>query len=574
MNDDGPAPGADAPSTEAGPEPMTDEEFEHRYALRNIRPGMYEEVRESFELDIPETVNMAEVVFDQWADDEGRVALYWESDDGRSETYTFAELSRLTKQCANAFSERGVERGDIVSVFLPNTPSHVVATFAAHRLGAVCMPLYHLFGPDGLSYRLSEAEPVAIVTDETGIGKLADAEGVPDTVLLDGEPTESEPTTDYERFWPAVEDADSSIETVATDPEDPAQLFYTSGTTGDPKGVVQPHQYVIAHRHIGQYMRDYTPDDLVFHTGNLAWGGGFVNLIEPWSIGMPTLKYKGRFDAETVLELLEAYEVDMFFTAPTALRRMMDLPEETIESYDIDLRFVLTGGERVTVDILHWADDTFDAFSSTGWGQTECYGMGWQPLGADYPRKQGTIGKPLPGFEATVLDEDGNEVEQGEIGELAIAREDNPSMFLEYYQDPEATEAATEGKWHRTGDSVIVDEDGYYWFQGRLDDIIISSGYRLSPTEIEGSLNEHPAVQEAAVIGVPDEERTNIAKAFVVLNSGYEPTDDLKDRLQRHVKDTLAKFQYPREIEIREELPTTITGKIKRQELREQERDI
>lgn len=572
MNDDGPGTDRDAQPDELGPEPMTDEEFERRYDLRNIGPGMYEGLRDSFEWDIPETVNMAEVVFDQWADDEGRVALYWESDDGRAENYTFAELSRLTTQCANAFRQRGVQRGDIVAVFLPNTPAHVVATFAAHRLGAVCMPLYHLFGPDGLSYRLGDAEPDVIVTDETGIGTLADVDGVPQTVFLTETPVEGEPPTDSERFWPAVEEADPAIETVATRPADPAQLFYTSGTTGDPKGVVQPHRYVVAHRHIGQYMRDFTPDDLLWHAGNLAWAGGFVTAIEAWSIGMPMLKYEGRFDAETALELLDSYDVDMFVTAPTALRGLMDLPDETIEDYEIDLRLVFTGGERVTVDVLQWADETFDAVASTGWGQTECYGMGWQPLGADYPEKQGTIGKPLPGFEATVLDEAGDEVERGEIGEMAIARADNPSMFLEYYRDPEATEAATEGKWLRTGDSVVVDEDGYYWFQGRLDDIIISSGYRLSPTEIEGSLNEHPAVQESAVIGVPDEKRTNIAKAFVMLNSGYEPTDHLEEQLQRHVKDTLAKFQYPREIAFREALPTTITGKIQRKELREQER--
>lgn len=514
---------------------------------------------------------MAVDICDQWAANREKIALYWEDSEGVAESYTFNELAQLSNQFANAMQARGIERGDIVAVFVPTLPEYLVSTLGILKLGAISMPLYHLFGPDGISQRLSAGEPAAIVTDEGGFVKLERSAFVPEDVLLVRSDGDVDSDIDPINYSSLLRGHPRAFDPVETAPTDPAILFYTSGTTGDPKGVLQPHQYSIGQRYVGQHMRDFSGDDILWHSGDLAWAGGFVNMLEAWTLGAPVLKYKGKFEARKTLELLEAYNVTLFVTAPTALRQLMDVPREEIDSYDIDLRIVAAGGERVTPDLLEWSEKTFDAFGTLGWGQTECYGLGWPPLGDEREEKLGALGLPLPGFEVTVLDDDGNELPPGEVGEMAIARESNPCMFLEYFENPKETAAVTEGRWHRTSDAVYVDEDGYFWYQGRDDDIIISSGYRLSPTEIESSLNAHPAVIEAAVVGVPDEERTNIPKAFVELTENAEASDNLREAIQRHVKDELAKFQYPREIEFLDELPKTITGKIERNTLRERE---
>ena len=542
------------------------------YDLRVLEEGAYEDIYEEFEWDIPERHNLAVDVCDRWADDRSRVALHWEDSEGAVESYTFTGLARRSNQFANALRAHDVECGDVVAVFVPTLPEAIVAMLGTLKLGAICMPLYHLFGPEGISPRLEAAEPVVIVTDTGGLEKLGQATNVPEDVFLvrNDDPRSDAATTDFDA---ALSAQARTFEPVATAPTDPAVLFYTSGTTGDPKGVLQPHQYSIGQRYIGQYMRDYTPEDVLWHSGDLAWAGGFANLIEAWTLGMPMLKYRGKFEARKALELFEAYGVTLFVTAPTALRAMMDIPRTEIADYDLDLRLVAAGGERVTPDLIEWVEETFDVFATIGWGQTECYGVGYPPLGADRDRKRGALGRPLPGFEATILDESGNELSPGEVGEMAIACESNPCMFSEYFDDPEATAAVTEGRWHRTGDVATVDEDGFFWFRGRDDDVIISSGYRISPAEVESSLNAHPTVFEAAVVGVPDKERTNVPKAFVQLIDDAEESDDLRQEIQTHVKDELAKFQYPRKVAFVTELPKTITGKIERNTLRERERD-
>ncbi|MFC6767671.1 acyl-CoA synthetase [Natrinema soli] len=552
--------------------------------LRQLEPGRYDAVYESFEWEIPETYNMAEAVCDRWATDRSAVALYWENAAGDAESYTFHELSRLSNRCANAFRDRGIDREDIVAIFLPTLPESLIVTLAGHKLGAINMPLYHLFAPDGIADRLRDASPELIVTDECGLEKLAeiDAPESLDVVVVrgddghgvasdDGSETDTGPALD-DRPIPFAEllaDRSSSFDPVETSPADPAQLFYTSGTTGDPKGVLHAHRYALGHRYVGQYMRDFHETDLLWHSGDLAWAGGFANLLEAWTLGMPIVKYDGKFDPERALALLEAYGVTIFVTAPTALRQMMDLPRETIDSYDLSLRVVSAGGERVTPDMLEWAEERFDAFGTLGYGQTECYSVGYPPLGDERAEKLGALGKPLPGCEVTILDDDGNELPAGEAGELAVATDDNPTMSLEYFDRPAETEAVREGRWHRTGDSARIDDDGYVWYLGRRDDMIISSGYRISPAEVESSLNAHPAVKEAAVVGVPDAERTNIVKAVLEPAAGVRPSGDLVEELQEHVKSNLARFQYPREIEFVDDLPKTITGKIKRNRLRD-----
>ncbi|MFB6170431.1 MAG: acyl-CoA synthetase [Haloarculaceae archaeon] len=537
------------------------------YDLRNLDAD-YEATREAFEWERPDTCNLAVEVCDRWADSRERMALYWEDEDGTAESYTFHELARWSNRFAGMLRERSVASGEFVAIYLPNYPEFLVALLGTLKAGAVAMPLYHLFGPDGLEYRLADADPSLVVTDGEGVETLArvDAAAVPDdVVVVRGQHDEG---LDFDALLAAQS---PDFEAVRTDPADPAVLFYTSGTTGDPKGVVQAHRYAIGQEVVGRYMRDFSPDDFLWHAGALAWAGGFANLVEAWTLGMPVLKYRGKFDPERTLSLLSAYDVTIFATAPTALRQLMNVGRETLDAHDVSLRVVSAGGERVTPDLLRWAEETFDAFATLGYGQTECYGVGWPPLGADREAKLGALGKPLPGFEAAVLDDEGERLPPGEVGELAIGRTDNPTMFLEYFRNPEETAAVTEGggRWHRTGDAAVRDEDGYLHFRGREDDVVISAGYRISPAEIEATLSRHPAVGEAAAVGVPDEERTNVVWAYVEPTAGAEPSEALADDVREYVKSELAKFQYPREVRFVEDLPTTITGKIKRDALRE-----
>lgn len=534
--------------------------------LTQISQGAYDALHDSFEWDVPDTVNAAVELCDRHVSG-GTPALAWENATGTTRTFTFASLQSRSEQCAAAFRDLGVQRGDTVALFLPNDPEFLIALLACHRLGAVCMPLYHLFGPDALSHRLTEAEPTVLVTDADGLAKLSDVPSVPDEVVLIDEADDSSTPFEPKAFDAILASASGSVSPADTAPTDPAMLFYTSGTTGEPKGVVHGHQYVLAHRHVGKYGRDVTAGDRVWHTGNLAWAGGYSNLAAVWSNGASMLKYKGRFDPAQTIALLESYEIDLFATAPTAIRRLMDL-DDPLQNHDVDLRAVVLGGERVTVDILEWVEDTLDAFAINLWGQTETYALGEQPLGEERPAKLGSLGKPLPGFDATVLDGDGDELPAGEVGELAIRADDNPAMFIEYFEDPEQTAAVRKDGWYLTEDAVYRDADGYFWFQGRQDDIIISSGYKLSPAQIEAAITSHPAVGEAAVIGVPDAERTNIARGYVELSPGNQPSEDLAEEIQTFVKSQLARHEYPHEIAFRDELPTTLTGKIERDTLR------
>lgn len=552
---------------------MTDEMPEN-YRLKTVDKVDYDALCADWEWEDPETVNIATRICDEWAaKTPDRTALFWENADRVERSLTFGEMANRSNRCGNAMSDAGIKWGDIVALYLPSCPELLVATLGSHKIGAVNLPMYQLFGPDGVATRLEATEPEIIFTDPTGLETLDRVPGdlMPDRIVVLTRYDEGDAelaATDYDtvRYRDFLDGTSASLDVAETAQDDPAQIFFTSGTTGDPKGVVQPHRTAIGHQHLGKFIREYHHEDLLYHIGSFVWAGGFNNLIHAWALGAPIAKYDGKFDATICLDLMEKYDADILMAPPTALRELMDFERETIDAYDIDLRILATGGERVTKDVLVWAESTFDLFATTIWGQTECYGIGWPAVGDEHREKLGTAGKVLPGFDAAILDEDGNELGPGEVGELAIGR-DNPTLFLEYYNDPEATAAAREGSWHLTGDAASVDEDGYYWIQGRVDDIIISAGYRLSPSEIESCLNEHPAVLESAAVGVDDERRTNTVLAFVQLNSGYKESSALRDELRAYVKDHLAKFQYPDEISFVDDIPKTITGKIQRRKL-------
>jgi acetyl-CoA synthetase len=535
----------------------------------------HDELTGEFEWEIPDTFNIATYACERWADDPGRVAVFYEDDEGRTETITFRQLDKLTNQLANYLQDQGIERGDRIGVNLAQRPETVMVHVAAWKLGAVSIPLSTLYGPDGLSYRLDDAAAKACVVDDENIGSLREAATECEalgTVLTVGD---ASPRDGEVSLYDAIEGYSTEFDTVATDAEDSAIILYTSGTTGDPKGVVHAHRILLGFlpaivTTVGN--NDIQDSDVFWSPTEWAWIGTlFLVVVPPLFYGRPILGYNGgSFDAETTFDLIDRYDVTNFFAPPTALRMMMQV-EEVESRYNVDkVRAVTTGGESLGQNIVNWVDEIFKGAALNDWyGQTEADPIvtGCEAL---LPFKKGKIGKPSPGVEISLLDpETGEEtVDPGEIGEIAVDVDaSRPVCFKEYWNKPEKTASKVQDGWLFTEDLGIMDEDGYVEFHSRKDDVIICSGYRIGPEEVEESVMTHPAVRDAGVVGVSDEVRGEVPKAYVVLKEGYDPSDDLKAEIQNHVKDRLAKYEYPRELEFIEDLPQTATGKTKRNAL-------
>ncbi|MDF9747550.1 acyl-CoA synthetase [Natrinema salsiterrestre] len=533
----------------------------------------YEQLRESFEWEVPDRFNMATYVCDRWAEDKGRVALFAEDEDGNTATYTFWQLRNITNQLANHLRERGVEPGDRIGVNTPQRPAAVIAHVACWKLGAMSVPLSTLFGPDAVGYRLADCDAVAAVVDESNAETLREARtDLPDleTVLTVGDVDRRDDETD---LWDAIEDYSREFEPVETDPEDDAVLIYTSGTTGDPKGVRHAHRMLLGH--LPLFITTFGNVDLqagdVFWTpAEWAWIASLFDVVVPALFyGKPVVAYNGgQFDPETAFDLLERYGVTNFFAPPTALRMMMQV-EET-DGYDVgSLRAIASGGESLGETIADWAGETFDgAVVHEGYGQTEANLLVGECTALAESR-EGSMGLPGPGHEIAIVDPDTAEatVESGEVGEIAVRYENDPVCFKEYWNKPAKTERKVRNGWLLTEDLGTMDDDGYVSFKSRKDDVIISAGYRIGPEEVEDSIAGHDAVADAAVIGVPDDERGEVPKAFVVLSSGRNPSDALRTAIREHVRERLAKYEYPREIEFVDELPKTATGKVRRASL-------
>jgi acetyl-CoA synthetase len=539
----------------------------------------YEELQAAFEWEVPDRFNMATYLCDRWADDKSRVALFAEDATGTEETYTYWQMRNVTNRLANYLRSRGVERGDRVGVNAPQRPETVFAHVAAWKLGAMSVPLSTLFGPDAVEYRLDDCDAVAAVVDESNLGNFRDArESLPalDTTITVGDVTPDESAGEAD-LWDAIEDHSREFETVETDAEDDAILIYTSGTTGDPKGVRHAQRMLLGH--LPLFLTTFGNMDLqdgdVFWTpAEWAWIASLFDVVMPaLYYGKPVVAYNGgQFDPGNAFRIIETYGVSNFFAPPTALRMMMQV--EDTDRYDVDtLRTIASGGESLGQSIVDWAQDTFgDTAVHEGYGQTEA-NMLVGDCTALTEFREGYIGRAGPGHEVTIVDPETAEptVDPGETGEIAVRYEGNPVCFVEYWNKPEKTERKVRNGWLLTEDLGRMDADGYVSFVGRKDDVIISAGYRIGPEEVEDSVAGHEAVADAAVIGVPDDERGEVPKAFVVLAAGQEPSDDLRESIRQHVRDRLAKFEYPRAIEFVDDLPKTATGKVRRASLRDRE---
>lgn len=535
----------------------------------------YDQLHDEFEWEVPDEFNMASYLCDRWADDEGRVALFAENEAGEERTYTFAEFRDTANRLANYLRDRGVERGDRVGVNAPQKPETVFAHVAAWKIGAVSVPLSTLFGPDALSYRLRDSDAVACVVDESNVENLREVRDDLDsleTVLTVDAAAEG----DEAEFWDAIEAESDEFETVETDAEDDAIIIYTSGTTGEPKGVRHAHRVLLGH--LPLFLTTFcnvelNEDDVFWTPSEWAWVASLFDVLFPGLYyGKPVCAYAGgAFDAEKAFELIEKYEVTNFFAPPTALRMMM---QTDASGYDVAaMRTIASGGESLGQSIVDWAEEVFSgAAVHEGYGQTEANVI----IGdctAVTEFREGTMGRAGPGHEIQIVDTETAEatVETGEVGEIAVRYEGNPVCFKEYWRKPDRTERKVRNGWLLTEDLGSMDEDGYVTFKSRKDDVIISAGYRIGPEEVEESLTGHEAVADSAVIGIPDDERGEIPKAFVILANGYEASGELNAALQTHVKERLAAYEYPREIEFVKELPKTETGKVRRASLRERE---
>jgi acetyl-CoA synthetase len=535
-------------------------------------PDRYDELYKGFRWHVPERYNIAQACCGQWAEDRSRLALYWEDESGASAAYSFWDVQVAANRLSNALAALGVERGDRIALLLPQRPETAIAYMAIFQMGAIALALSHLFGPDALEYRMNHAEASVAIVEPTTLANLF---AIKDRlthlrhVIGVGGARESG-VQPWERLLEKASTRFASLETKA---DDPAIIIYTSGTTGAPKGALQAHRLLIGNLSGFVHSHDFFPQkgDMFWSPADWAWAGGLFDALLPtWAFGLPILGYRGKFDAERAYYLLQKYGVRNSFLFPTALKLMMKAVPEPRRKYDLNLRSIMSAGESVGVTVIEWAQEQLGVTINEMFGQTEInYVVG--NCQAAWPVKPGSIGRAYPGHRVAVIDEKGNELPRGELGEIAIQRGDDPVFFLEYWKNPQATREKFIGDWGCTGDQGKMDEDGYLWYQGRSDDVIKSAGYRIGPAEIESCLVKHPAVANAAVIGKADATRGAIVKAFIVLQPGEAPSPGLIDEIQKHVRGRLAPYEYPREIEFIDALPMTTTGKVQRKELRKRE---
>lgn len=533
----------------------------------------WDEIYAEADWNAPTELNIAHEVVDQHADDRESVALYQVDTDGELTKMTFWELADRSSQFANILEELGVERGDRVFSYMPRIPEHYVAMVGTLKRGAVWGSVNERFGPDGISYRLSDCDASVVVTTtdnrDTVTDALDDAPTVEHVITVD---RGGDAPVDDVMFNTALDSASTEYEPADTGGEDDALLYYTSGTTGLAKGVLHKQRWVAGVAATHRFAVDLQPGDLYWSTGDLGWLTGAINTLGAWFWGASLFTYEGEFDPDVWAELLEEYPINVLFSVPTAYRMLRE-HEEVLENVSLDLRHALSIGEPLSAGVVEWGEDELGVTILDTYGQTETGNM----IINNYPTMElrpGSMGKPLPGIEANIVDpETGEVLEPGETGEIA-QRGDYPCFFAEYWKNPEKTADCfvdgPDGEWYLSGDLARKDGDGYFWFEGRADDVILSSGYRIGPFEVESSLGEHKAVAEAAVVPKPHRERGNIVKAYVVPSEGASPSNDLKEDIRNHVKEELAAHEYPREIEFRDELPKTVTGKIRRTELQDE----
>ncbi len=525
--------------------------------------GEWQDMRAAFRWPMPAHYNIAEQICERWARAEpNRVALTYLRPDNTVQDYTYGHLSKASSQLANTLAAHGLRRGDRCAVLLPQTFETILTHLACYKLGAIAVPLFTLFGEDGLQYRLENSGASAVVTDGANLPKILNIrENLPNLAAVY---CIDQPETNVFGFWQELSKAVDTIDCAVTSPDDPAFISYTSGTTGPPKGALHAHRVLLGHLPGVETHHNFLPQsgDRMWTPADWAWMGGLTNIMMPaLNYGVPLVAHRmAKFDPEHAFWLMEKLKVRNVFLPPTALKLMR---QTTVKP--VSLRSVGSGGESLGAELLDWGRENLGTTINEFYGQTECNLVLGNAHTVFAPRA-GSTGKAVPGSDVAIVDSEGQPLPVGETGEIAIKR-GAPQMFLGYWQQPEKTAEKFTGDWLRTGDEGRMDQDGYFHFSARQDDVITSSGYRIGPSEIEDCLAAHPDVSMAAVIGVPDELRTEIVKAFVVVEQG-RASEELKAELIQRVRTRISPHVAPREVEFIDALPMTATGKIMRRQLK------
>ena len=533
----------------------------------------YETLYRQFQWEIPEHFNMGIDVCDKNAvNTPEKLGLIVVEPGKQTISYTFLHLKRLSNKLANLFKSHRLDRGERVGILMGQSLEVAISHIAAWKIGAISIPLFTLFGEDALRFRLKDSQAKLLVTDTDNLPKIeAIRDDLPHLKLIivvnqkvdDGDQID---------FWKGMEEASDAFTPVNTLSEAPAFICYTSGTTGNPKGALHAHRTMFGHLTGMEMFHDFIPKkgDRMWTPADWAWVAGLMNcLMCSWHHGVTNVAYRARkYDPEEALRLMAEHDIRNTFMPPTALNIMRQITN--IPKYGARVRTIAVAGEPMGAELFHWAKENLGVQCNEFYGQTEC-NLVVSNCQEIMEVKPGSMGRAAPGHVVEVIDTEGNILPSGEEGEIAVLRKNDPVLLLEYWRNTAATEAQRRDQWWRMGDTGIKDEDGYLWFVGRADDVITSAGYRIGPGEIEDCLCKHPAVSLAAAVGIPDDVRTEVIKAFIMLNPGYRASTQLEEEIRNSVKINLSPHEYPKFIEFVSKIPLTATGKIKRKELRDQE---
>lgn len=527
--------------------------------------GGYEAFHSAFRWTVPDFFNFGADVVDRLAREHDKLALIWENSAGETRRYAFSDIARESNKLANVLTAQGVSKGDFVIIMLPRIPEWQIAMVAALKIGAAPIPCIEMLTARDLAYRVANSGAKGVICRAGHASKFSELEQtIPARIVLGEAPN----WTSYET---AIRSASTEFAPARVAANDPAIMFYTSGSTGHPKGVLHASRALYSWWASAAYWLALTTEDTIWCTADTGWSkAGTSILFGPWSRGACAFFYDGPFDARERLRLLSKHAVTVYCAPATELFRIAD---EDLTAYDLSaLRRTVSAGEAVSPVIAGRWRSVAGMPIAEAYGQTETL-----MIVLNYPGEEvrpGSMGRAAPGSDVAVIDQNGVLVPAGQEGNIAM-RPDNPQVMLGYWNDPDRTAACyvdgPDGRWYVTGDRGSEDTEGYIWYRGRADDIINSSGYRIGPMEVENILLDHPAVAECAVIGKPDALRGEIVKAFVVLRAGYDAGADMQGALQEHCKAQTAPYKYPREIDFITAIPKTLTGKIRRSELRAEE---
>lgn len=519
-------------------------------------------------------INQATACFNHPPNIMAKDALIWVAADGTEERWTFLDLQHEANRVSNALKELGIQPGERVFVFMERVPQLFASLLGILQFGAIAGPLFAAFGPEAVLDRLQDSEAVALITTDNLYPPIAELRDQLPALqhIIALQRNQSQPLPEgLHRYQDVIGNASNNFTPTATTADDGSIMHYTSGTTGKPKGALHKHGALLSQWATAKYVLDLKPDDIYWCTADPGWVTGTAyGMIGPWSQGVTQLVYEGGFCAKTWYQLIEKYQVSVWYTAPTAIRMLMKAGDDVPGQFNLNsLRHLASVGEPLNPEAIHWGVRVLGMPFHDTWWQTETGSMHIVNLPGQ-AIQPGSMGQPIPGVEAGILDEQWQPLPDGEEGHLAI-RPVAPSIFKTYWKREAVYESKFQNGWYLTGDRAKRDEHSYYWFIGRDDDVINTAGHLVGPFEVESALVAHPAVAEAAVIGKPDNERLEIIKAFISLNDGLDETAELLKDIQLFVRKHLAAHAYPREIAVLPSLPKTRSGKIMRRLLKARE---